>query len=368
MLRLRFVLCLGAACLGVNWTTAAFADDKEPKWVPLVSDKAAISAPPEVLKKAFANGIGGGYLAVNPRNGDLYIEGHACLKSTDSGKTFGLLAEGFGNGAYAFCMDLHADGKKIAVCGWCDVPGSSGSAYSLDGGKSWEPFASFDDQTLKERHGITGAVLEPGAGKTVLAKGYREKQLCYSADLGKTWTKLAKSKDCLGLGVFGPRELVISYFNGIQRSEDAGATWTEVSKLGWSAGPLVHLGSAAYWLSDKGLIVSTDRGKTWAVQGVAPPARVRGGVWSGLLSGRDENHFVFLSKDGPMETLDGGKTWSLVAKFPEDYAKTELGISLGYDAAHDVFYMIAGGHGGLRPVKYARQGVPKERAAGAEGK
>lgn len=347
---------LGTALLGLNLATLARAGEEEPKWVPLVSDKAAIAAPPEVLKRAFSEGIGGGYLAVNPRNGDLYIEGHACLKSTDGGKTYALLAEAFGNGAYSFCMDLHLDGKKIAVCGWCDLPGSSGSAYSLDGGKTWEPFASFDDKTLKERHGITGAALEPGDGKTVLAKGYREKQLCYSADLGKTWSKLAKSKDCLGLGVFSPRELVISQFSGIQRSEDAGATWVEVSKFGWAAGPVVHLGSAAYWLSDKGLIVSKDRGKTWAVQGVPPPSPVRGGVWSGLLSGRDENHFVFLSKEGPMETLDGGKTWNLVAKFPEDYAKTHLGISLGYDGAHDVFYMIAGGHGGLRPVKYARQG------------
>jgi photosystem II stability/assembly factor-like uncharacterized protein len=368
MLLSRSVVYLGTACLGLNLAASTCAGEEEPKWAPLVSEKAAITAPPEVLKRAFSEGIGGGYLAVNPRNGDLYIEGHACLRSTDGGKTYALVAEGFGNGAYSFCMDMHADGKKIAVCGWCDQPGSSGSAYSLDGGKTWEPFGSFDDKTLKDRHGITGAALEPGDGKTVLAKGYREKQLCYSADLGKTWTKLSKSKDCLGLGVFGPRELVISNFNGILRSEDAGATWTEVSKFGWSAGPVVHLGSAAYWLSDKGLIVSKDRGKTWALQGVTPPLPVRGGVWSGLLSGRDENHFVFLSKAGPMETLDGGKTWSLVAKFPEDYAKTQLGISLGYDAAQDVFYMIAGGHGGLRPVKYARQGVPKRGAAGEDRK
>ena len=45
-----------------------------------------------------------------------------------------------------------------------------------------------------------------------------------------------------------------------------------------------------------------------------------------------------------METLNAGKTWSLVAKMPEDFIKTHLGISLGYDAAHDIFYMIAGGH------------------------
>jgi hypothetical protein len=254
-------------------------------------------------------------------------------------------------------MDVHADGKKIAVFGWCDLPGSSGSGYSLDGGKTWDSFTGFDDKMQKSRGGITGGALEPGNGKTVLARGYNNqvKNLFYSADLGKTWTKLAKTREgVMGWGVFGPRDLVISYWNHIERSEDAGATWSEASKFGRCAGPVLHLGAAAYWLSDKGLIVSKDGGKTWAVQGGTPPSPVRSECWSGLLPGKDENHFVFLSKEGPMETLNGGKTWILVAKMPEDFAKTHLGISLGYDAAHDVFYMIAGGHGGLRPVKYAR--------------
>jgi len=349
----------------LNLTAPAWGGEEALKWVPLVSEKAAITAPADVLKRALPNGIDGGYLAVNPRNGDLYIEGHACLRSMDGGKRYALVSEDFGTGAYALCMDVHADGKKIAVFGWCDVPGSSGSGYSLDGGKTWESFAGFDDKTQKARGGITSGALEPGAGKTVLARGYSSqvKNLFYSADLGKTWTKLAKSREgVMGWGVFGPRDLVVSYWNHIERSEDAGATWSEVSKFGKCAGPVLHLGGAAYWLSDKGLIVSKDGGKTWAIQGAALPSPSRSDCWTGLLPGKDENHFVFLSKEGPMETLNGGKTWSLVASMPEDYAKTHLGISLGYDAAHDVFYMIAGGHGGLRPVKYARQGVAQARA------
>jgi len=147
MLPSRFVLCLGAVCIELNLAALACADEKEPKWVPLVSEKAAITAPPEVLKKAFSDGIGGGYLAVNPRNGDLYIEGHACLKSTDGGKTYALLSEGFGSGAYSHCMDVHADGKKIAVFGWCDLPGSSGSGYSLDGSCNW--------RARNRRHSLT---------------------------------------------------------------------------------------------------------------------------------------------------------------------------------------------------------------------
>jgi hypothetical protein len=67
-----------------------------------------------------------------------------------------------------------------------------------------------------------------------------------------------------------------------------------------------------------------------------------------------------------METLDAGASWTLVAEMPEDFVKTHLGISLGYDPTHDIFYMIAGGHGGLRPVKYARGAVaPRQTAAPA---
>ena len=186
MLKSRFVVYLGAASLGLSLAAVACAGDKEPEWVPLAWEKTAIAAPPEVLRRAFPDGIGGGYLAVNPRNGDLYVEGHACLKSTDGGKTYALLAEGFSYcGAFPLCTDIHADGKKLAVFGWSDLPGSSGSGYSLDGGKTWEAFASFDDKTKKSRGGITGGALEPGDGKTVLVRGYnyQVKNLFYSADL-----------------------------------------------------------------------------------------------------------------------------------------------------------------------------------------
>ena len=109
---------------------------------------------------------------------------------------------------------------------------------------------------------------------------------------------------------------MISYWNHVERSADAGATWTEINNFGRSAGPVMHLGGAAYWLSDKGVIVSRDAGKSWALQGVKPPSRLREEVWTGLLPGRDEQHFAFLSEAGPMETLDGGQTWRLVRRCP----------------------------------------------------
>ena len=197
-----FLLLLAAVVSGFNLTFSMHAEEKDSKWVPLVSDKTAITAPPEIIKKAFSQGIDGGYLAVNPRNGDLYVEGHACLRSTDGGKTYAPVTGNLNdNGSYPFCADIHSDGKKIAVFGWCDVPGCSGSAYSLDGGKTWEAMASFDDPTKKGRGGITSGALEPGDGKTVLARGYTPKNLFLSPDLGKTWTALAKPREgLLGLG------------------------------------------------------------------------------------------------------------------------------------------------------------------------
>ncbi len=232
------VMPIATAGLSFLWAIAGLARAQEiPKWVPLASEKTAITAPAEVIKRAFPDGIGGGYLAVNAANGDLYVQGHAALKSTDGGQTYALLADCFRYcGAFPLCTDFHAEGKKMAVFGFSDLPGSSGSGYSLDGGKTWESFASFDNNTKKSRGGITGGALEPGDGKAVMVRGYNYEvnNLFYSADLGKTWTALAKTrKDVMGWGVFSPRELVITYWNHIERSEDAGATWAEVAKFGF---------------------------------------------------------------------------------------------------------------------------------------
>ena len=354
--RISAFILLPSAFILLPLPPAAAAD--EPRWVPIASDQASITAPPEVLRRAFSEGIGGGYLTVNPQNGDLYVEGHAALKSTDQGQTYTLVDPQFSwCGAFPLCTDFHRGGQKLAIFGWSDRAGSSGSGYSLDGGRSWHALASFDDPQQKDRGGITGGALEPGTGQTILVRGYNYhvKNLFYSPDLGATWRPLAKTRDGVqGWGVFNPRELVVSYWNHIERSDDAGESWTEVSKFGFCYGPLVHLGPAAWWLSDKGLVTSRDQGRTWTLAGTAPPARIRDEVWTGLVAGRDENHFLFLSKAGPLETLDAGQTWRLVAEMPDEFVKTHLGISLGYDPAHDIFYLIAGGHGGVRPVKYAR--------------
>jgi hypothetical protein len=56
------------------------------------------------------------------------------------------------------------------VFGWCDLPGPSGSGCSLDGGKTSEPFASFDEKTQKARGGMTGAALDEREDGAVVAE------------------------------------------------------------------------------------------------------------------------------------------------------------------------------------------------------
>jgi photosystem II stability/assembly factor-like uncharacterized protein len=98
------------------------------------------------------------------------------------------------------------------------------------------------------------------------------------------------------------------------------------------------------------LIVSKDKGATWAKQGTPTD-----GAW-GPHFGKDERHVVTLGKMGMIvESTDGGETWKDVVKVPaKGYATNVPGwfTNLGYDPKGDVFYVSRMGQGTL---KYERK-------------
>jgi photosystem II stability/assembly factor-like uncharacterized protein len=106
-------------------------------------------------------------------------------------------------------------------------------------------------------------------------------------------------------------------------------------------------------MSPKGLVVSKDQGKTWAIQGVPPSSPPLNSFPPCL--GKDENHFVVATKEGLAETRDGGQSWKPVTPLPGDY---EAGnASLAFDPVHDVFYIAYHFHAGRMAMRYQR---PKE--------
>jgi photosystem II stability/assembly factor-like uncharacterized protein len=324
----RKSLCVLAFCaiVGTSWMRAAdpAAIDKG-QWTPI------------------HEGTGG--VTVDRTNGDVYLvvtgkeifkeKGQGIWKSSDRGSTFsradGEVVGGRCETGYALCSD--PNGKRH-FCFMLDGP----SGYTLDGGKTWEKIA-------KVNRGWDFAAVDWSAAIPQTIFGFEHEnggKLHLSEDAGKSWRKLGefpmdRTGRTFGVGVVEANTLVrwSGTAAGIERSADRGATWTKVSDEMPSGHVMVVFKEACYWVGQKGLLVSKDKGVTWAWQGQPVPA-----AW-GPYFGKDENHIVVAAKGGLQETTDGGQTWSLVAPLPEMF-KNPPGpgwfLNLAFDPVNNVFY------------------------------
>lgn len=327
---------------------AATAPAAGPHWVAIGAE----SYPADLGEGFKAESLGISSLVADRVSGDVYLLGwgHGVLRSSDGGKTFlrvdGGKVTGPKCGSHTgYSMQISPLGKKIAVFNMYNAKGPSG--YSLDGGATWEEFA----------HATRDRDFELGAfdwdSKAVLAVPHESNNgLYFSTDAGKTWTQLEKSggnrpcskAEIVGLGVLGPKTLLVGYTDRIERSDDAGKSWTKVSDFG-AAGQAVRFKEKIWWLTrpgnenkKQGVLTSTDEGKTWAIQGSALPED-SGDVWFGPMFGKDENHIVVAGKKGFFETTDGCKTWKLVTPLPARYDLTWLWRGAAWDPIHDTFYV-----------------------------
>lgn len=89
-----------------------------------------------------------------------------------------------------------------------------------------------------------------------------------------------------------------------------------------------------YWLVEGGLITTTDKGETWKKIGEIKEAQY------GPIFGKSARHIFVLTKSGPVESTDGGTTWSSPLAPPKDM-KGIGGLSwLEYDPQHDTLYLM----------------------------
>lgn len=280
-------------------------------------------------------------VAVDPATGDVYmvVPGQGLWKSSDQGKTFARTDDGTVGGRCETSYALQVDpaGKRLAAFmldGKC--------AMTPDGGKTWSSFASLGrnwdyaavDWSADPVKTIFGARHECG-GEAYL-----------SSDGGKTWTMLFKEMEfdrTGGVGVFDDKTLVYTFKGkGIQRSTDAGKTWTKVSDLEpW--GRVVRVrGGVGYWLSKDGLQVSRDKGATWTKQGTAVDASI-----GPMFDPKEEKRFAAAGAKGIFVTSDGGETWTKVGTLPEKFSMPKAGwfANVDWDPARNVFYASQMGKG-----------------------
>jgi photosystem II stability/assembly factor-like uncharacterized protein len=275
-------------------------------------------------------------VAVDPASGDVYmiVTGQGVWKSTDTGRSFVRVDGGKVGGRCetSFALNVDSGGKRLACfmldgkCAWSGDSGQTWTAFA-DVGRNWDYAAV--DWSADAVKTIFAALHESGG------------QVMFSNNGGKTWNKLFKDAEfdkSGGLGIFDEKTLVYTQKgNGIQRSTDAGQSWTKIADR-QPIGRLVNISKGkAYWLAKEGLLVSADKGATWSVQGKA----VEGSIGP-YFDPKNDKRIVVAGIQGIFQTDDGGESWKLLARLPAGFEKLPKDgwfTNVAWDPVHDTFYV-----------------------------
>jgi hypothetical protein len=325
------VMCSSGTSLAADPPAAAPAATAKGQWVP-ISDGVVAQLERDGKKIGYPGLTAG--ITVDPAGGDVYMVvcDQAIWRSTDRGKTF---ARADGGAVGGRCETGHAlnfdpAGRRLAcfmIYGPC--------ASTPDGGQTWVKW--------KSNHMDFGAVDWERTGKALL--GLRHESggvLCLSTDAGQTWRDLGKpgpdkkivkeDREFRMLGMFDADTLLASRGDGILRSTDGGQTWARVAD-GKPTAPVMQVRKGVgYWLTDRGVLASTDKGATWSVK--YPAVRAAFGPWFG----KDDKHLMVVAKDGFSESTDGGETWKTVAPLPPGFGVGPVGPNYAWDVEHDILY------------------------------
>lgn len=267
-------------------------------------------------------------IAVDPANGEVYmvISGVGLWKSKDHGTTFEQIDAGKVGGRCETGAAISVDPNGGGRLAFFQLDGKS--AWTPDGGKTWNPC---NDKSRGFDFVAVGWT-DPKARRMFGVRHESGEIGLLSEDSGATWKALEKGFK--NFGVFDFDTLVTSKGDGIERSTDGGATWKKVHDVKPAGRIMALYKGVGYWLSEKGLLVSRDKGATWAPQGGEVSA------WFGPFFGKDEKHRVVFGKDGFLETTDGGETWKVAAAAPPEKGISDKWFSnAAWDPKADIFYI-----------------------------
>ena len=265
--------------------------------------------------------------------------GDGIYKSTDAGKTWTHLGLRDGQQIPQIAVDpRNPDRLFVAVLGHPYGPNKERGIYrSTDGGQTFQPVLQKDENT-----GGSDVQIDPSDPNTVYAAMWEAREgpwengawagsnggVFKSTDGGNTWNPIMNGlpKDFvqgnIGISPSNPHRIYLSVASGrnqlgIYRSDDAGASWTQITndprpaaRIGGGDLPVlrvdpknpdtVYSASVVTWKS-------TDGGKTWTGIRGAPGGDDYQNIW---INPDNPNIILIPSDQGAIITVNGGRTWS----------------------------------------------------------
>lgn len=295
------------------------------------------------LLKSEKTGYGGLCgIVVDHATGTVWIDlsDRGLFTSTDQGRTWKRVSDTQPKGRTESpgCLMLDPTGKSQRLV--TALVYGAPIAVSADNGATWK----YMDDKVKHVDWCAVDWSDPDLKFVLTLKHEAGGLLLVSNDGGKSFTEVGKGH---GPGwVFDAQTAVVAEAKtkdrpkpNLLRTTDGGKTFKpcgEHSPVGtqsaqalprWRDGWL-------YWLTEGGLIVTSDKGETWKKLGDIKDAQY------GPIFGKDAKQMFVLTRVGIVESTDGGATWTKPLAPPKEM-KGIGGLSwIEYDPKSDVLYLM----------------------------
>jgi len=250
-------------------------------------------------------------VAVHPTDENNVIAATGALyKSTNGGGSW--TYQNVPGGCYAQDVAYSTlDPQKMLAVGYVYTPTAHFGVYrTTNGGSSWDT-ASVDTMSYSMGYSVA---FDPVDANVAYCGGYNGTPTVVfkTADGGVSWARIETGFNgyyCYAMHVSPLNHNIVlagSYYTGILRSTDAGATWSQVATYqpiyAFAAKPGQE--ATIYAGTDNALYVSNDTGLTWAAVASPPP-----GIWGRTVL-VTAGPIYFGSKSGFFSSTDQGASWT----------------------------------------------------------